>query len=67
MNEYKYLIVTSKLVKDVDKIIKKKEVIPLKTIEESENATVEELTTNIMRKEENEVGYNARLWKISKD
>lgn len=67
LNEYKYLIVTSKLVKDVDKILKKKELIPLKNIEESENATVEELTTNIMKKEENEVGYNGRLWKISKD
>lgn len=67
LNEYKYLIVTSKLVKDVEKIIKRKEVIPLKPIEESENATVEELTSKIMRKEENEVGYSGRLWKISKD
>jgi hypothetical protein len=35
LNEYRYLCITSKVVKDIDRIIKKKEIFALQIIEES--------------------------------
>ncbi len=53
LNQYKYLGLTSNIVKNIDKLMKKKETLALKIIEESENATVEQLIKSILSKEEN--------------
>jgi len=51
LNEYRYLTLTAKQVKDVAHLAKRKEAFALRTIEESENATVDQLTRAILRQE----------------
>jgi ubiquitin carboxyl-terminal hydrolase 4/11 len=69
LNEYRYLSITARQVKDISATLrrKEKEVFALRTVEESENATVEQLTRSIMRQDEHELAYQGRLWKISGD
>lgn len=59
LNEYRYLSLTAKQAKDMGR--KKAE---LKIIEESENATVEQLLKKMMQIEELELSHEGRLWRV---
>lgn len=63
LNEYRYLSITAKQVKDIAQLVRRKDVFALKVIEASENSTVQQLTQAIIRQEEQELTHQGRLWK----
>jgi thioredoxin-related protein len=53
LNKYRYICITNYNLRQIDKKIKRREDFELKTIEESENATVQDLLSKIAAVEEN--------------
>jgi len=66
LNTYQYVCITNSDLKQIDMKNKRRTDFHLKNVEESENATVSDLSDRIAALEEHELSYHQRLWRVDK-
>ena len=67
LNEYDYIVISNLDLKQIDQKTKRREHFTLKVLQESENATVNDLVANVANQDSFPAYLEGRLWKVEKN